>query len=163
MFKRLLSVLLILSPFLGCQKANLKPNLDYTIKEFGKMGYMYDYPNFELELKQYKSYSQLLSKVEEIACSGNTPKLIIPIANEQFAVYLNNICWEYVLCILWKERNIVRIDTDSVYKNFKAYPLSKLKSVLEKDLSNFGVLNNHSENPQKLTVFISCSEKNFSK
>ncbi|RAJ18134.1 P-loop NTPase family protein [Olleya aquimaris] len=147
--------------FYGCNKTS---NEEIIIqKTFGKELIKKDSLSIELDLGKYNTFDKLFERTSEIACNDSLSKVVIKNNNEIKSVQLVNFCWENTSCILIKRKNTIEIYNDSIYKANLSFPLDSLKSILKKDIYNYGKKFNYSSNPDKLLLYLSFDNSNIEK
>ncbi|RBW61422.1 hypothetical protein DS884_03690 [Tenacibaculum sp. E3R01] len=103
-----------------------------------------------LEVKEFKNFNQLVDSLENLNYRGKKAYLKIENVNARYN-YLTSTTFGQCYPILLKFKNILSISKDSIKKE-KDYPIGELKTVLKKDLLNFGKNNRFSDSPGKLVI-----------
>ena len=142
---------------LNCQ------NLERTEKkqqlvliDYGRWKTQNDTLGVELNLNEFKDFSELLNRTEEVVCNDSLPKLTIRNDQRIKTIYFHNPCWENYGCILIKQKNVIEIHNDSIFKSWElSYPMDSLETVLRKDIENHGKNPELADNPRKLLIYVS--------
>lgn len=122
-----------------------------------------------LQFAEFDDYLSLLKRVDEIVCNDSVPVVKMRINDATFIHKVSTPCWDKIGDILIKQKNVLIVHDDSIEKRFtnpwmcKKFGLSKLGSVLEKDISNNGKDENWSESPAKHILSISVSDDSVNK
>ncbi|TAI48886.1 hypothetical protein [Flagellimonas allohymeniacidonis] len=125
-------------------------------KDFGLFPNENDSLAVELKFAEYNNWRELLERTERIVCNDSLPKITIENDSLIKRVYFKNPCWEEVICVLTKQRNIIQIHNDTISKYDQLlYPLDSLGSVLRRDFENNGKVPSLSETSEKLMFAIS--------
>lgn len=122
-----------------------------------------------LEFSEFDDFRNLLKRVDEIVCNDSVPVVIMRVNDTTYIHKVSTPCWDKIGDILIKQKNVLIVHDDSIEKRFtkpwmcKKFELSKLGSVLEKDISNNGKDENWSESPAKHILSISVSNDSLNK
>ena len=148
--RNLTYILLFITIFSSCKK-NEKEEFYYPNKtEFSKT------ENFELiDLESVESFEKLVSILENLNYKSKKGYLKIESENENFNVLIATTFGQSFGPILIKYKNILSISNDSLKKK-KSYPLIELKTIMKKDLENFGAEPEFSQSPEKLVISVTC-------
>lgn len=92
----------------------------------------------------------MVDSLENLNYLGKKAYLKIENVNTRYN-YLTSTTFGQCYPILLKFKNILSISKDSIKKE-KDYPIGELKTVLKKDLLNFGKNNGFSDSPEKLVI-----------
>lgn len=153
-YLKILVILLFTSLLVSCKNTKLKQT-QVVYKEYGLLNNQHTNGSVILKLKQFNNWSELVKRIEDVVCHDSLPKVTFKTADTIKTVYLQNFCNEKNTCIFIKQRNVIEIDNDIIYKSKKTYPFDSLKSVLRKDVFNKGKKPSWSETPDKLLIYIS--------
>lgn len=133
-------------------------------KEYGKWNTSYDSISVVLELDSISNWKELIQQTENIVCSDSVPKIIIEKKTIKKTIYINNPCWENFDCILIKQKNIIEIVNDSIYKGYdNKYPMDSLAHVIKRDITNYGKNHDLCDQPDKLLFYIDQDKFNSKK
>ncbi len=145
----------------GCQNYEPKePKL--THKEYGKWDSSYDSLGVELELSQFKSFKDLLDRVELIVCNDSVPKIILKTDQELKTIYFGFLCPTTISC--FDKKNTIKIHNDTIsMPNKFYYPMDSLEDLLKRDIENNGYDPYLSISPVKLVIFISYNNDGLEK
>ncbi|MDE3744137.1 hypothetical protein [Maribacter polysaccharolyticus] len=162
--KYLITILIIV--FAGCKnKKQQEKNINLTEKVVSNI----EDNMVALEFSEFDDYPNLLKRVAELVCNDSVPVVKIRINDTTYIHKVSTPCWDKIGDILIKQKNVLIVHDDSIEKRFtnpwmrKKFGLSKLGSVLEKDLSNNGKDQNWSESPAKHILSISVSDDSVNK
>jgi len=132
-----------------------------------------DYPKFHfldkkkdsifkiIKLKDYTDFNNLTKEINRIICTDSIPKIEFTLNDTIKRIRLINFCYEGITCILIRQKNVIEIYNDSIFKSGKYYPIDSLLSVMNKDFNNYAKDESYSDSPKKLLIDISYSNNNF--
>ena len=164
MYKCLITILLIV--IAGCKNEKQKDNGTNLVVKVESNN---EDNAVALRFAEFDNYTSLLKRVDEIVCNDSVPVVKIRINDTAYIHKVSTPCWDKIGDILIKQKNVLIVHDDSIEKRFtnpwmyKKYELSKLGSVLEKDISNNGKDQNWSESPAKHILSISVSDDSVNK
>src|SRR5690606_36207640 len=99
---------------------------------------------------------ELLNRTEDIVCNDSLPKITIKTDQKIKTIYFHNPCSENYGCILIKQKNVIEIHNDTIFKSWElSYPLDSLENVLLRDIENYGKNPELADNPRKLLIYLS--------
>ncbi|GAL68859.1 hypothetical protein [Jejuia pallidilutea] len=165
-FKISFAVILILA-IIGCQnidkkeKESVQKETALIQMEFGKLETQNNSLGIELNVNNFKNWSDLDNRTEKIVCNDSLPKITLTTDNEIKTIYFRNTCLKQDPARIIKTKNVIGIYNNTISKN-KEYgiPLDSLESVLRKDIENKGKNLELSESSEKLTICIQYDDKN---
>jgi len=132
--KKIFNLLLVISMITNsCTK-----NDSVTTKIYGEGKDRMKSSSARVDIAAYTDFEKLYDRLEEIACNDSIPSIAIQKRDTVKVIHLLNPCWEDHACILVKERNILKILNDSIFKANKSYSINQMTKVLKKDYNNFG-------------------------
>lgn len=152
----------------SCNKNNDSLSSNKTIKEKKIKTYGIIFPerdsiSVNLNLDEYKTYEELLKRLEQIDCKERIPKIILKNKNETKKIYFHLACVELKKGGT-KERNVIEIYNDEIFKKGKKIPsIDSLANFLKKDITNYGKNYKLSESPNKLIILVSFDKKSSPK
>ncbi|QHI36309.1 hypothetical protein IMCC3317_16710 [Kordia antarctica] len=111
-----------------------------------------------LTLSSFKQYEMLLNRIDNLTYSDSIPQISIKKENIQKVINLHNSSPESLERILHKQKNIIKIHNDSVYKFSVPYTLDSLKNIMQRNYLNKGKLDRYCSNPEKLLIQISYND-----
>ena len=150
MMKKIFNLLLVISMITNsCTK-----NDSVTTKIYGEGKDRMKSSSARVDIAAYTDFEKLYDRLEEIACNDSIPSIAIQKRDTVKVIHLLNPCWEDHACILVKERNILKILNDSIFKANKSYSINQMTKVLKKDYNNFGKEESYSYRPEKLIIYI---------
>jgi len=134
---------------------NCSSNNDFSVQEFGFIKHLEENLSVEINLDNYKSMQDLSDRASQITCNDSISKIKITKSKIQKTLYFYNPCYEGIGCILIKSKNIIEISNDTIFKNWKTFPLDSLENILKKDYFNNGKNSELSDAPNRLLIKIS--------
>ncbi|MGB5820692.1 MAG: hypothetical protein WBG90_14500 [Saonia sp.] len=127
-----------------------------TLVDYGRWNAQNDSLSVELKLREFKDFRELLNRTEDIVCNDSLPKVTIRTDQKIKTIYFHNPCWENYGCILIKQKNVIEIHNDTIFKSWElSYPLDSLENVLRRDIENYGKNPEFADNPKKLLICVS--------
>jgi len=157
-----ISVLIFLVlAIIGCQNVEKKEgNLNQekkmlNQKEFGKLKTGNDSLEVEININQFSNWIVLADRTEEIVCNDSLPIIRLTTDKELKTIYFHNVCWDGSSFQGIKQKNVVEIQNELIKKNERIFPMDSLKSVLRRNIENYGKNPQLAENPNKLAILIS--------
>ena len=156
---KLLSPIILIFSALSCKQPEQKINVQpIKVVNFGKLTNQNDSLSVELELNQFGNYRDLLDRTENIVCDDSIPIVTIRNVKNIKRISFLNPCWNDYACILIRQKNIIQLHNDTIYKLGElTYPLDSLENVLRRDIENYGKKLDFADNPSKLIIFVSYS------
>lgn len=151
------SLIILILVAISCQDMERKEKKELlTLVDFGKWHTQDDSLGVELELEEFKSFRELLIRTENVICNDSLPKLTIRTDQKIKTIYLHNPCWEDYGRILIKQKNVIEIHNDTIFKSWElTYPIDSLENVLRRDIENYGKNPDLADNPRKLLIYVS--------
>ena len=105
-------------------------------------------------LDSINDYSELLSKMDRIACNDSVPTISFSTIEENYKIISWYVCSDDVAG-LHTLRSRIFIQNDSIYTNDKIkHPIDSLNLILKRHLSNKGKNFNYSDSPEKAGIEI---------
>ncbi|TRO66823.1 hypothetical protein [Christiangramia sabulilitoris] len=161
------SLILLILTIIGCgnidkKEKESKEKETYLIQmEFGKLASENSSLGVELKTNQFNNWVDLVERAGKIVCNDSLPKITLKIDNKTKTIYFRNPCWEDDSYKIIKQKNVIEIYNNKIFKNRESiFPIDSLKSVLKRDIENNGGNPMLSENSEKLMVFISYDKNN---
>jgi len=111
-----------------------------------------------LNLSSFKHFENLITHIDYLVCNNSVPQISIQKNNIHKVINLGNICFENYGCVLIKQRNVIEIHNDTIFKQDKPYPLNNLKSIMQRDYLNNGKLDAYCSDPEKFLIQISYDD-----
>jgi len=113
-----------------------------------------------INLGEYDSFSEVLMRIQEVACADSIPTISILNKMEERLIGLANPCMEGVACILIKTRNILSI-RDEILWHPDPIDLDSLNLHIYMHYENNGESFAYSESPEDAIISISYKEKSI--
>ena len=164
---KLSPLILLVLTIIGCgnidkKEKGSKEKETYLIQmEFGNLASENSSLGVELKTNQFDNWFDLVERTGKIVCNDSLPKITLTLDNKIKTIYLRNPCWEDDSSKIIKQKNVIEIHNNKIFKNKKSiFPIDSLKSVLKRDIENNGGNPILSENSEKLLVFISYDKNN---
>ena len=160
-FTKILLLFLLITTVYNCKEGSettLENNAQIkTIeKTYGIVFPEKDSISVNLNLADYKTYDELLKRLEQIGCKDRIPKITLKSGNELKKVYFHLACIERLENTPIKQKNLIEIHNDTIFILRKKHlPLDSLKSYLKENITNYGKNPDLSESPDKLRIFLS--------
>ncbi|WP_026776336.1 hypothetical protein [Polaribacter sp. Hel_I_88] len=122
-----------------------------SIKTYGLYFPEQDSISVNINLDEYKTYKELIDRFKQISCSDRIPKITIETDSLVRKIYFASFCDKNNFPII-KNKNVIEIYDDKIYRGYdnELLPLDSAHNYVEKNLKNFGKLDNLSESPDKL-------------
>jgi len=139
-------------------KENKKVMANIISKEYGPKDIVNDSLSVEIDLSKFPTYVELHDRMRELSCKDSTPKIIFKSDTILKTVYFPEACMEGYACILIKEKNVLQITQDSIFKASYELPIDSLIYFMEKDYLNNGEDPTLSDSPDKLSINILYTE-----
>ncbi len=159
---KIYSVILIIITVVGCNYNTKNDNNKIIQKEFEQWNSESSELGVQLEVNQFKNWDDLIKRTEQIVCQDSIPYINLKTSKKLKTIYIESHCWEKDSNLMIKERNVLEIKNNSIYKNnAEPLPLDSLESLLKRDIFNNGKNKNLSENSEKLKVFIYYNNDKF--
>jgi len=108
-----------------------------------------------LKLEHYSNFKELTSTINRIACTDSIPKIEFVSNDTIKRIRLINFCYEGLSCILIRQRNVIEVHNDSIYKIGKVYPIDSLYYLMNMDYNNNRRTYGFADSPKKLIISIS--------
>ncbi|WP_282136615.1 hypothetical protein [Seonamhaeicola maritimus] len=164
---KLSSLILLILTLIGCgntdkkeKEANEKET-QLIQMEFGKLAIENSSLGVELKTNQFNNWVDLVERTGKTVCNDSLPKITLTIDNKTKTIYFRNPCWEDDSYNIIKQKNVIEIHNNKIFKNKESiFPMDSLKGVLKRDIENDGENPMLSENSEKLMVFISYDQNN---
>ena len=112
----------------------------------------------ELKLSSFKHFEKLITRIDDLVCNDSIPQISIQKNDIHKVINLRNICFNNYACVLIKQRNVIEIHNDTIFKQNKPYPLNDLISSIQRDYLNNGKLADHCSDPEKFLIQISYDD-----
>jgi formylglycine-generating enzyme required for sulfatase activity len=130
-----------------------------NVKTYGLLFNERDSISVALNLDDYKTYEELLNRVQQIGCTDRIPKITLENDEEIRKIYFMSTCDENENAPLIKVKNLIQIHEDEVftYFNNNYSALDSLKSITAMNIKNYGKIESLSESPDKLVFSIAYS------
>lgn len=164
---KLSSLVLLIFTIIGCGdidkkgKESTEKETNLIQLEFGRLASKNSSLGVELKPNQFNNWVDLVERAGRIVCNDSLPKITLTTDNKNKTIYFRNPCWEDDSYNIIKQKNIIEIHNNKIFKNREnIFPIDSLKSVLKRDIENNGENSMLSENSEKLTVFISYDKNN---
>ena len=142
--------MLFITIFSSCKKNEKKEFYFPNKTEFSKT------ENFEfIDIKSVESFEKLVSILENLNYKSKKGYLKIESKNENFNILVSTTFGQCFGPILIKYKNLLSISRDSLKKR-KSYPFKELKTIMKKDLENFGAETDFSQSSEKLVISVTC-------
>lgn len=151
------SLIILILAVVSCQELQQKEKKELlTMVDYGKWNTQNDSLGVELKLEEFKDFRELLIRTENVVCNDSLPKITIRNNQKVKTIYFHNPCWDDYGCILIKQKNVVEIHNDTIFKSWESrYPMDSLENVLRRDIENYGKNPDLADNPRKLLIYIS--------
>jgi len=148
---------LIILAAISCQDIERKEKKERLMfVDYGKWNTQNDSLGVELKLRELNDFRELLNRTEDIVCNDSLPKITIKTDQKIKTIYFHNPCSENYGCILIKQKNVIEIHNDTIFKSWElSYPLDSLENVLLRDIENYGKNPELADNPRKLLIYLS--------
>ncbi len=114
-------------------------------------------------MNKFKSFDSLRERIQEIICNDSIPQISVKSERVIKNVYPIDFCEKGFISILFKEKNVIELHNDTLFKAEKAYPLDSLSEIMRKDYSNNGKDPTYSDNPERLIIYISYDTNGLKK
>ena len=102
----------------SCQNSERKETKkSLVLVDYGKWNSQNDSLGVELKLSRFKDFRELLIRTEDIVCNDSIPKLTIINKRKIKTIYFHNPCWDDYGCILIKQKNVIEIHNDTIFKS----------------------------------------------
>lgn len=147
-------VIITLLFFVSCDKGEKQK----VVKKYGNYQIEKQDREVPLILSSFKQYEILMNRVDNLTYSDSIPQILIKKGNVQKVINLHNSSPESVEKILYKQKNIIKIHNDSVYKFSVKYTLDSLKSIMQRNYFNREKLARYCNDPEKLLIQISYDD-----
>jgi hypothetical protein len=130
------------------------------VKTYGLYFPEQDSISVNLSLDEYKTYKELIDRFQQISCSERIPKITIENDSVIRKIYFASFCDESTTPII-KNKNVIEIYDDKIYRGYglELLPLDSANNYVEKNLKNFGKVDNLSESPDKLFFIIDSNDR----
>jgi hypothetical protein len=133
----------------------ISKNTETEVKYYGISFPERDSISVNIDLNNFKSYKELLDRMEQIGCTDRIPKITLQNNGEIRKIYFQVGCNKESI----KSRDVIKIYDDGVSTEFDwpgwpGYPLDSLQSMIDKNIKNFGKNDNMSSSPDKLVFDI---------
>jgi len=111
--------------------------------------------NYEvLNFKSFKNFEDLIDSLQRLNYYDKKAYFKVEKNKQEYNILVSTTFGKCMPLFL-KFKNILSVSKDSILKE-KKYSIGDLKSILEKDLLNYGENWNYSESPEKLVVSLTC-------
>lgn len=148
-------VLLGIICFMGCK--NVKDET-MILKEYGYYEKSLRGKEVELDFDSFKNFKSLVTRLNDLACSDSVSQINIKNGNIKKVITLSNICYMKYGCVLIKQRNVIEIHNERVFKYGNMYPLDSLKNLMKREYFNKNMSSSYCENPDKFLIRISYDD-----
>ncbi len=107
-----------------------------------------------ITLEKYNSFYSLIDDINRIVCNDSIPEIILTDNDVTKKIIISNFCYSNYGCVLIRQRNVIEIYKDTIYKSGKKKPIDSLFSIMKKDYFNLGIDPNYSVKPSKLIFYL---------
>lgn len=120
-FKISFAVILILA-IIGCQnidkkeKESVQKETALIQMEFGKLETQNNSLGIELNVNNFKNWSDLDNRTEKIVCNDSLPKITLTTDNEIKTIYFRNTCLKQDPARIIKTKNVIGIYNNTISK-----------------------------------------------
>lgn len=151
MNKSLLLGLIFLILFQGCEESK-SLNENIISKEYGQLLFDNDSATVAIDVKNYPTYIELHERIQILTCNDSIPEITFKSNDILKTVYIEGFC--ECLFPMTKQKNIIQIIHDSVFKVADTFPIDSLYYVMKKDYHNNGKDLMYSDSPEKISIEI---------
>jgi len=136
---------------ISCKQSN-----ELTVKK-------YPYSNLQsatfekVFLDSYKTYSDLMSTLDSLACHGKMPEVVFLNDSTQKEIEIFAFCKENIPVFDPKSRNLIHLHNEKIIKNDSVFNIENLNEIMKKDFENYGSNPDFADHPSDVLIFVSVS------